>query len=285
VGLDANQLRKLAELEADKASLWNLAALCARNANAGTTVATTLYAAQQAGIKVFATGGIGGVHHEAYDESADLQALARYRLVVVCAGAKSILNVAATYERLESLGVPVIGYQSDVLAGFHTPLTDLTVPTRADSPHEVATCFASQTTLGLPHALLVSQPVNEGIDAATMHAWLTQAHEDAFAHKLSGKAVTPFLLARLAELSDGQTVSVNRRLLVNNARLAAQIATEIDAVETATDVLSIGKSSADKPSADKPSANKSSTDEPMYDAATSVSSDSYISKTNLQRRS
>lgn len=227
VGLSENDLARLATEDAAKASLWNLAALVQAGKTAGTTVATTLHAAQHAGIAVFATGGIGGVHHEMFDESADLHALARYRMVVVCAGAKSILNVAATQERLETLGVPILGYQSDYLAGFHTPLTDLPVPVRVDSAAEVAACYAAQAVLGLPQALLVSQPVRPGIDAALLQEWLEQAHHDAHEQGLQGHAVTPFLLARLAECSNGQTVAVNRQLLVNNARLAAEIATHI----------------------------------------------------------
>ena len=227
VGLSEDDLTRLATEDAAKASLWNVAALVQTGTTAGTTVATTLHAAQQAGIAVFATGGIGGVHHEAFDESADLHALARYRLVVVCAGAKSILNVTATKERLETLGVPILGYQSDFLAGFHTPLTDLPVPVRVDSPAEVAACYFAQGELGLPHALLVSQPLTPGIDADVLRGWLEQAHQDAHAQSLHGHAVTPFLLARLAECSDGQTVRVNRQLLVNNAQLAAHIAKPI----------------------------------------------------------
>jgi pseudouridine-5'-phosphate glycosidase len=227
VGLSEDDLTRLATEDAAKASLWNLAALMQAGATAGTTVATTLHAAQQAGIAVFATGGIGGVHHETFDESADLHALARYRVVVVCAGAKSILNVAATKERLETLGVPILGYQSDYLAGFHTTLTDLPVPVRVESPAEIAACYRAQQELGLPHALLVSQPVTPGLDAAVLQGWLEQAHQDARKQGLQGHAVTPFLLARLAECSNGQTVRVNRQLLVNNANLAADIATSI----------------------------------------------------------
>jgi pseudouridine-5'-phosphate glycosidase len=232
VGLSADDLERLATTDAAKASLWNVAALVHAGNTAGTTVATTLHAAQHAGIAVFATGGIGGVHHETFDESADLHALARYRVVVVCAGAKSILNVSATKERLETLGVPILGYQSDYLAGFHTPLTDLPVPVRVDSPAEIAACYLAQSQLHLPQALLVSQPVTPGIDADVLRRWLEQAHHDAHDQGLRGHAVTPFLLARLAERSDGQTVSVNRQLLVNNAHLAAHVASHIASLVT-----------------------------------------------------
>lgn len=239
VGLSEDELHRLATEDAAKASLWNLAALVQAGTTAGTTVATTLHAAQHAGIAVFATGGIGGVHHEAFDESADLHALARYRLVVVCAGAKSILNVTATKERLETLGVPILGYQSDYLAGFHTPLTDLPVPVRVDSPAEIAACYFAQSDLGLPHALLVSQPLTPGIEANVLRAWLEQAHHDASDQGLRGHAVTPFLLARLAELSDGHTVRVNRQLLVNNAQLAAHIAKRIASYHTTSQATRI----------------------------------------------
>lgn len=226
VGLSDAELAHLAHNEAEKASLWNLAALLAKGQDAGTTVATTLHAASLAGIKVFATGGVGGVHHDDFDESADLGALARYPLVTVCAGAKSILNVAATVERLETLGVPLLAYGSDYLAGFHVPQTPYRVAARCDSAAEVARCYLVQQELGLTPGLLLSNPVSQGLDEQALAGWLEQAHREA-PDQLSGFERTPYLLARLAELSAGQTVEVNIRLLKENAQLAAIIAIHI----------------------------------------------------------
>lgn len=224
VGLEPEQIARMSQEPCDKASSWNLAAILAQGRTAGTTVATTLKFAAQHGIRVFATGGIGGVHVEPFDESADLQALARHPVVTVCAGPKSVLNVPATLERLETLGVPVIGYQSGQLAGFHVPTTDLEVPIRADSPEEVAAIEEAQRTLGLGAGILVSQPVDEGLDPEAVNSWIDDARRDAATHGIRGKAVTPHLLAAIAERSGGQTVTVNVRLLERNATLAAHIA-------------------------------------------------------------
>jgi pseudouridine-5'-phosphate glycosidase len=224
VGLDRGELERLATEQVDKASPWNLGAIVAHAGCAGTTVATTLHAAAAAGIEVFATGGIGGVHHEAYDESADLAALARYPVVTVSAGPKSVLDAAATLERLETLGVAVVGWRSDHLAGFHVGETELPLPARADTLEELAAAFRAHRTLGLPGGMLVSQPVTDGLDPAALHAWLQGAHADARARGVRGKAVTPALLAALAERSDGETVAINLRLLEANARLAAALA-------------------------------------------------------------
>ncbi len=235
VGLDKDELEHLATTQAHKASLWNLAALSAQKRDAGTTVATTLHAAALAGIEVFATGGIGGVHKTAggapHDESADLIALARYPVVVVCAGAKSILDLAATKERLESLGVPLVGYQTDKLAGFHVPETSFDVPIRCDSPREVAALFKETKDLNLLSSLLVAKPVSEGLEPREVETWLAQAqrplsgmNDEADERALSGKDVTPYLLARLGELSGGRTTEVNTRLLAENAQLAAEVA-------------------------------------------------------------
>lgn len=225
IGLSTGELAALAQGPAHKASLWNLAALAAAGANAGTTVAATLHAAALAGITVFATGGIGGVHPAqgvgVIDESADLYALARHRLVVVCAGAKSILNVPATLERLETLGVPVIGYRTDRFAGFYVPETPYPVAARLDSPLAIAEAFAAQEAFGLPAALLVAKPVSAGLAPELLEAWLAQAHREIGS---GGKDLTPQLLARLAELSDGRTVDVNLRLLKENVALATEIA-------------------------------------------------------------
>lgn len=224
VGLDDAELERLAAGGADKASLWNLAALVAAGRDAGTTVATTLHAAQLAGIEVFATGGIGGVHDVPFDESADLSALATTPVVTVCAGPKSILDAAATLERLESAGVPVVGYRSDRLAGFHVPTTDLPLPTRVETPEEIAAIHRAQGRLGLRRAVLVSQPVSAGLSEDDLDRWRTQARHDAERAGARGKNATPALLDALARHSGGATVEVNLRLLRENAALAARIA-------------------------------------------------------------
>lgn len=232
VGIDAEQMERLATGPAAKASPWNLAALVAAGHAAGTTVATTLHAATAAGIRAFATGGIGGVHPEPFDESADLAALARYPVVTVCAGAKSVLNVPATIERLESAGVPVLGWRSDHLAGFHVPLTDLPLAARVDTAAEVARTFDAHRRLGLPGGMLLSHPVEDGLDPDDLARWLEQARADVRALGVRGKDLTPALLAALAERSGGATVDVNVRLLEANARLAADVAVALTASHT-----------------------------------------------------
>ncbi|HEX7022193.1 MAG TPA: pseudouridine-5'-phosphate glycosidase [Trueperaceae bacterium] len=224
VGLDDAELERLATEPADKASLWNLAGLAASGRTAGTTVAATLHAANQAGVQVFATGGIGGVHPAPFDESADLRALARNRVITVCSGPKSVLDAGATLERLETLGVPVLGYRSNKLAGFYIPETDWPLPLRCNDAKEIAALYNAQASLGLAAGPLVSKPVSKGLEPAQLHRWTEQAQREAVDNGIAGKDLTPFLLARLAQLSDGRTVTVNLRLLEENARLAAQIA-------------------------------------------------------------
>ncbi len=230
VGLDADQMTRLANGAPAKASTWNLAALVVAGVDAGTTVATTLLAAAAAGVRTFATGGIGGVHVEPFDESADLAALARYPVVTVCAGAKSVLDVPATLERLETAGVPVLGWRSDRFAGFHVPLTDLPVAARVDEAEAVAAAFAAHRALGLPGGVLVSRPVDEGLDPQELATWIDEARADARAAGVRGKDITPALLAALADRSGGASVEVNVRLLEANARLAADIAIALAAL-------------------------------------------------------
>ncbi len=227
VGLSPAELERLAAGNADKASLWNLGALIAKGADAGTTVATTLLAAHLAGVSVFATGGIGGVHDAPFDESADLPALARYSVLTVCAGPKSILNAEATMERLETLGVAAVGYRSDNLAGFLVEQTGIRLPSRADSPKEAAAVLAANRDLGLRQGVLLSNPVSQGLDQADFDALLARATEKAAAAGVRGRAATPFMLASLAELSEGRTVEVNLRLVEENTRLATAVATAI----------------------------------------------------------
>ncbi len=227
VGLSEAELEHLATTSASKASLWNLPDIVSKRLDGGPTVAATLHLAAQVGIKVFATGGIGGVHFDDFDESADLMALSRHPLIVVSAGTKSILNQAATMERLETLGVPVVGYGTDRLAGFHVPETDLRVPARCDSPAEVARTFQAARALGLPGALLVAKPVSQGLEHAEVRGWLTTSLQEAKQQGFSGKDLTPFLLTRFAALSEGRATHVNLRLLQENARLGAEVALEL----------------------------------------------------------
>ncbi len=224
VGLSPSDLERLASSAADKASLWNLAALVAGKRDAGTTVATTLYAAHRAGIKVFATGGIGGVHDTPFDESADLVALGRYPLLTVCAGPKSILDARATAERLETLGVALVGYRSQRLAGFVVPETDVLLPAKVETPEEAAAVLLAQEGLGLTAGVMISNPVSAGLSREEFNAWLSAARDRAKGEHVSGRDTTPYLLAALAELSAGATLTVNLRLLEENARLATRIA-------------------------------------------------------------
>ncbi len=232
VGIDDDAMRRLAERDVAKASLWNLAALVAAGADAGTTVAATLFAASRTGVAVFATGGLGGVHVEAFDESADLTALARESVVTVCAGPKSVLNASATLERLETAGVAVVGWRSERLAGFLTPHTDLVLSARCDTADQVAATFHAQRDLGLAGALVLSRPEPEGLPNDVLDDLLRAVHADADAAGVRGKDVTPYLLRRLAERSEGATVRVNLRLLEGNAALGAEIAIAIARART-----------------------------------------------------
>ena len=227
VGIDDDAMQHLAQSRAAKASLWNLAGIVANGEDAGTTVAVTLHAAARAGIAVFATGGLGGVHLDPYDESADLTALARESLVVVCSGPKSVLDAGATLERLETAGVPVAGWRSDHLAGFLTPTTPLAVPLRCDEADDVATLFHTHRDLWLAGGVVVSRPEPSGLSAEVLREVTQAAHADAHAAGVRGKDLTPYLLERLAVRSDGATVQANLRLLEGNARLAAEIASAI----------------------------------------------------------
>ena len=225
VGLADAELEALATRNAvEKASLWNLAAVVARKQWAGTTVATTAHLAARAGIRVFATGGIGGVHPVPFDESSDLLGLSRTPVVVVSSGPKSILDLAATIERLESYGVGVIGFKTMYLPAFHSPDSPYELPATVWSEAEAAAAWRAARTLGLESATLVFNPVSEGIPYRQVKAWVDQANEEARAAGIGGKDLTPYLLRRLGELSEGRTDAVNLRLLEENARLAARIA-------------------------------------------------------------
>lgn len=228
IGLSPEQMERLAAEPAPvKISLRDLPAAVARGATGGTTVAATMHLAHRAGLRVFATGGIGGVHRgHPEDVSADLPALASIPMIVVCAGAKAILDLPRTLEVLETLGVPVVGYGTDTLPAFTSPTSGLPLPLRADSPEEVAAMARSRDELGLRAALLVTVPVPEdaSIPWEEARSEIEAAVRDAEARGIRGPALTPYLLARLAEQTDGRSLRANRALLVQNARIAARIA-------------------------------------------------------------
>ena len=214
-----------------KASRRDLAVLCARGEDGATTVATTMIIAHMAGIKVFATGGIGGVHRGAettMDISADLEELAQTPVMVGCAGAKSILDLGLTLEYLETKGVPVIGYGTEELPAFYTRQSGFKVDYRIDTPAELAAAFKASHAMGLPGGMLVTNPIPEeySMPADVINAAIDQAIAEANTKGIHGKATTPFLLARVAELTGGDSLASNIRLVYNNAKVAALTAVE-----------------------------------------------------------
>ena len=230
VGLTAADLGTLAETgaKAAKASRRDVAALLNANAIAGTTVATTMQAADMAGIQVFATGGIGGVHRGAeasFDISADLEELSRTPVAVVCAGAKAILDIAKTLEVLETKGVPVIGYGTDDFPAFWTRSSGHRADRRLDTPDAVAALIETQFGLGLGGVLIGNPiPTAAAMDADYIAATIEQALIDADRAGISGKATTPYLLGRIFELTGGKSLVSNIALVENNAKVAAEIA-------------------------------------------------------------
>ena len=227
-GLEDDELERFLRREGvRKVSARDLPVAMARGEDGATTVAATLAIASLAGIHVFATGGIGGVHREpAFDESADLLELARTSMIVVCAGAKSILDLPATLERLETLGVSVVGYRTDELPGFFTRETGLGLPTRVESPGEVADVFERQRALERPGALVVVQPppAEHALPRASVEAAVDAALAEARAQGVCGAATTPFLLAAVERQTDGRSLEANLALLERNAMLAGEIA-------------------------------------------------------------
>ena len=212
-----------------KTSRRDIAALVARKADGATTVTTTMMIAHMAGIRIFATGGIGGVHRGAettMDISADLEELAQTPVMVVCAGAKSILDLGLTLEYLETKGVPVIGYGTDELPAFYTRQSGFGVDYRMDSPEELAAAFKASHDMGLKGGMLVTNPIPEeyAMPLTTINAAIDQAIAECEAQGIHGKKTTPFLLARVAELTGGDSLASNIRLVYNNAKVAAQTA-------------------------------------------------------------
>ncbi|MDO9301561.1 MAG: pseudouridine-5'-phosphate glycosidase [Anaerolineales bacterium] len=237
IGLSDLELVRLSESESTlptvgcaKVSHRDFATAIVKKMNGGTTVAGTMFAANMAGIKVFATGGIGGVHKEsAFDISTDLRALAEIPMIVICAGAKAILDLPATLEYLETMGVPVVGYQTDEFPAFYSRESGLGVSVRLDSAKEIADFAQAHWNLGMRSAVLVTNPIPEAdaISAAKMEPIIAKASAEAIEQGIHGQKLTPFLLGRINELTKGKSLKANLALLLNNAKLAAQIAAEM----------------------------------------------------------
>lgn len=230
VGLDDEALVRVAEDEdVVKASIRDLPMVLSRRMSGATTVAATSYLSHLAGIRVFATGGLGGVHRgarETWDESADLTALAAVPVTVVCAGVKSILDVAATLERLETLSVPVLGFRTDTFPGFYVRDTGLDVPWRVETPEDVVAVMKHRDLLGLRQGVVVANPVAaaDEMDADLHETTLQSGLAEVDRRGISGKDVTPFLLGWFHEQTAGASLATNVALVVGNAELAARIA-------------------------------------------------------------
>ncbi len=231
VGLSKDQIEYLgkAGTKVTKVSRRDIPFMVAGKKDGATTVAATMILANMAGIKVFATGGIGGVHRGAqqtFDISADLQELAHTDVAVVCAGAKSILDLGLTREYLETQGVPVIGYQTETLPAFYTRESDQTVDYRIDSAEDIAAALKAKWEMALAGGALITNPIPEqyAMPVATINAAIDQALQEANEQGIHGKESTPFLLARVCELTGGDSLDSNIQLVLNNARLGAAIA-------------------------------------------------------------
>ncbi|PTX55992.1 pseudouridine-5'-phosphate glycosidase [Litoreibacter ponti] len=233
IGLTPDQLDTLGRAKGvAKLSRADMAACIAMGGTGATTVAATMIAASFSGIAVFATGGIGGVHKDAeqsFDISADLQELAQTPVTVVAAGAKAILDLPKTFEVLETLGVPVIAYGQDALPAFWSRDSGLTAPLRMDSASDIAHAHKTRAALGLPGGQLVANPIprEAEIPKEALAPLIEQALREADTQGIDGKAVTPFLLQRLFELTEGRSLEANIALVLNNARLAAAISREL----------------------------------------------------------
>jgi pseudouridine-5'-phosphate glycosidase len=233
VGLSRDQIEMLARRPSGsvrKCSRRDLPIVVARGEDGATTVAATMIVAHRAGIRVFGTGGIGGVHRGApFDVSADLIELGRTPIAVVCAGPKAILDLPLTLEVLETQGVPVIGLGTDTLPGFYTRSSSLPIDARVDSAREAAAVIAAARQLDAGHGILIVVPLpdSESVAPGDIEAAIARAVRDADAQGVRGTAVTPFLLKRVAELSGGASLRANQALLVHNARTAGQIAREL----------------------------------------------------------
>jgi len=230
IGLTEGEIERLAnERNVYKVGPRDFATVISQGASGGTTVAGTMFACKQANanIKVFATGGIGGVHRESgFDVSADLQALATIPMIVVCAGAKAILDLPATLEYLETMSVPVIGYGTDEFPAFYSRESGLDVSVQLDTPKEIVEFARAHWSTGMKSAVLVTNPVpsTDAIPQSEMEPIIEQASREAQKKEIHGQQLTPFLLERISDLTKGRSMRANLSLLLNNARLAAQIA-------------------------------------------------------------
>lgn len=237
VGLTPEEITYLGQqgLAVTKVSRLDIPIVIARQGDGATTVAATMWAADKAGIRVFATGGIGGVHRgatETMDISADLEELAQTPVAVVCAGAKSILDLGLTMEYLETKGVPVVGYQTDVLPAFYTRESDFTVNVRCDTPEEIARIMAVKLQLHMPGGVLVTNPIPQeySMNRHDIDYVIQQAIKEMQLKGIKGKETTPFLLAKVKSLTGGKSLESNIQLVYNNCRLAAKIANELAAL-------------------------------------------------------
>jgi pseudouridine-5'-phosphate glycosidase len=228
IGLDDAALEALANTDGvAKCGVRDLAPVVARNGDGATTVAATSHLAERAGIRVFATGGLGGVHrgaHDSFDESADLGTLARVGICVVCAGVKSILDIPATLERLETLNVTVLGYRTDTFPAFYLTSSGIPVPWRVETPAEAAEVLRQRSALGAPGAVVVANPLDEQLDPALHDRVLKEGLQAAAEQGIAGRDVTPFLLERFHTHTGGESLRANVRLVLRNAALAAEIA-------------------------------------------------------------
>lgn len=234
VGLSEEEIEHLGKegTKVVKVSRRDIPVVIAKKLDGATTVASTMIFAETAGIKVFATGGIGGVHRgatETMDISADLEELHQTNVTVVCAGAKSILDLGLTLEYLETKGVPVLGYKTDELPAFFTRKSGFKVDYRMDSPEEIAAAVKAKDALGLSGGMLVANPVPEeySMDPDKIEAVISEAVEEAKALGIAGKKVTPFLLEKIRNVTGGDSLFTNVKLVLNNAALAAKIAAEL----------------------------------------------------------
>lgn len=236
IGLSQSQLDRVAGEEGfAKASLRDLGSVISDGGNAGTTVAASMHLARLGGISVFATGGIGGVHRGAedtFDISTDIEALARIPMIVVCSGAKAILDLPKTVEALETRGVPVLGYGTNRLPAFYGRDCGIGLARRIDDPDQAARAFAAHRALALNSAVVIANPIaaDYALDDAVLEVAITRALAAAAKSGVGGKALTPFLLDRVAELTDGQSVAANARLIEDNAALGGQIAVALSLV-------------------------------------------------------
>jgi pseudouridine-5'-phosphate glycosidase len=230
-GLSNDEIRRLGERgeAVTKTSRRDIPFVVSRGDDGATTVAASMIIAAMAGIRVFATGGIGGVHRgvaETMDVSADLEELAQTDVAVVCAGVKSVLDIGRTLEYLETKGVAVVGYRSDFLPAFYTPASSFPVDYRAETPEDIAAVLNTKRSLGLSGGTVIANPIpaEYALDEDEIDAVIAEAVREMNTRGITGKDTTPFLLARIAECTEGRSLAANIELVVNNARLAAEIA-------------------------------------------------------------